>query len=70
MNTSVPNSRHSTYYSVDEAAWLLGVPRSIVSRAIRTGAITIVRRRSGLAVPAHVLTRLLDVSQPEVSGHD
>jgi len=57
MSTRMPNS---DYYSVDEAAWLLGVHPSTISRAIRTGAITAVRRRSRLVVPAYVLQRLLD----------
>jgi len=56
----MPNSGRTDYYTVDEAAWLLGVSRSTVSRAIRTGAIPTVRRRSRLLVPAYVLQRLLD----------
>ena len=60
MNTRMPNSGRTDYYTVDEAAWLLGVPRSTISKAIRTGAIPTVRRRSRLVVPAHVLQRLLD----------
>ena len=60
MSTRTPNSGRTDYYTVDEAAWLLGVPRSTVSRAIRTGAIPTVRRRSRLVVPAYVLQRLLD----------
>lgn len=59
MRTSVPDSGRE-FYSVREAAWLLGVPRSAVSRGIRTGAIPAVRRRSRLVVPAHVVARLLD----------
>jgi excisionase family DNA binding protein len=55
----MPKSGHRTYYSVDEAAWLLGVPRSTVSRAIRTGEMPAVRRRNRLVVPAHVVERLL-----------
>ena len=62
MSTRMPNSGRTEYYTVDEAAWLLGVPRSTVSRAIRTGAIPTVRRRSRLLVPAYVLQRLLDES--------
>ncbi|HEY0692821.1 MAG TPA: helix-turn-helix domain-containing protein [Kribbella sp.] len=60
MSTPMPNSGRTDYYSVDEAAWLLGVPRSTISKAIRTGAIPTVRRRSRLVVPAYVLKRLLD----------
>ena len=60
MSTPMPNSGRTDYYSVDEAAWLLGVPRSTISKAIRTGAIPTVRRRARLVVPAYVLKRLLD----------
>ncbi len=56
MSTRMPNS---DYYSVDEAAWLLGVHPSTVSKAIRTGAIPAVWRRSRLVVPAYLLQRLL-----------
>lgn len=62
MSTSMPNSGRPKYYSVTEAAWLLGVSPSTLSRAIRTGAIPTVRRRSRLVVPAHVVKRLLDGS--------
>lgn len=41
-------------------AWLLGADRPVVCRAIRTGALPAVRRRSGLMVSAHVLVWLLD----------
>nr|WP_243866920.1 helix-turn-helix domain-containing protein [Actinophytocola oryzae] len=54
----MPKSGHRKYYSVDEAAWLLGVARSTVSRAIRTGEVPAVRRRNRLVVPAHVVERL------------
>ena len=59
MGTPIPKSGHRKYCSVGEAAWLLGVPRSTVSRAIRTGEMPAVRRRSRLVVPAHVVERLL-----------
>jgi excisionase family DNA binding protein len=62
MNTPMPNSGRRKYYSLAEAAWLLGVPTSVVSRAIRTGDLPAVRRRSRLVVPGHVLERLLDES--------
>ena len=60
MSTRMPNSGRTDYFTLDEAAWLLGVPRSTINRAVRTGAIPTVRRRSRLLVPAHALTRLLD----------
>lgn len=55
----MPKSGHRKYYSVGEAAWLLGVPRSTVNKAIRTGEMPAVRRRARLVVPAHVVERLL-----------
>jgi excisionase family DNA binding protein len=62
MSTPMPNSGRPKYYSVAEAAWLLGVPPSTISRAIRTGAIPTVRRRARLFVPDYVMKRLLDAS--------
>lgn len=61
MSTSLPDSGRE-FYSVREAAWLLGVSPSTVSRAIRTGAMPAVRRRSRLVVPAYVVKRLLNES--------
>jgi excisionase family DNA binding protein len=60
MSTRMPNSGRTDYYTVEEAAWLLGIPRHKISKAIRTGAIPTVRRRSRPVVPAYVLQRLLD----------
>jgi excisionase family DNA binding protein len=60
MSTPMPNSGRPKYYNVAEAAWLLGVPPSTISRAIRTGAIPTVRRRTRLVVPDYVVKRLLD----------
>ena len=60
MAIPMPNSGHRTYYTIAEAAWLLGVPRSTVNKAIRIGELPTVWRRSRLVVPAHVVKRLLD----------
>lgn len=60
MNSHVSNIRTSDFFAVRKAAWILGVDPSTVCRAIRTGAIPTMRRRSRLVVPAHVLVRLLD----------
>ncbi|ATE55735.1 helix-turn-helix domain-containing protein [Actinosynnema pretiosum] len=46
-------------YTVRQAAWLLGVPRSTVSGAIRRGRLRVVWRRGRLVVPAPVVVRLL-----------
>jgi hypothetical protein len=48
-------------FSIREAAWILGVDRSEVSRLIRLGVLPTIRRRSRLVVPGHALVRLLHV---------
>ncbi|MBV8539848.1 MAG: helix-turn-helix domain-containing protein [Pseudonocardiales bacterium] len=53
-NTGCP-----AYYTVREAAWVLGVRPSAVSRAVRLGALRAVRRHGRLVVPATALARLL-----------
>lgn len=65
------NNSHSDrphYYSPREAAWILGVEQSKVNKAIRTGALPTVRRRSRLVVPAWALHRVL--SRPDQSSRD
>jgi hypothetical protein len=46
--------------SIPEVAWLLGVDNSRVCRLIRVGFLPVVRRRSRVLVPAHVLVWMLD----------
>jgi hypothetical protein len=58
MKSTVRNTRTPAYYTVREAAWILG-DSSKVWRAIRTGALPTTRRRSRLVVPAYALARLL-----------
>jgi excisionase family DNA binding protein len=48
-----------TYYSVRDAAWILGVHQSTVCRMIRTGVVPTVGRRSRLVVPASALRQML-----------
>lgn len=62
MKKNLSNSDRPKYYSPREAAWILGVDRSKVNRAIRTGALPTVRRRSRLVVPAWALHRLLSAT--------
>lgn len=57
MRTAITNRRPA--YTVREAAWILGVERSLISRTIRLGTLHTVRRRGRLVVPASALTRLL-----------
>jgi excisionase family DNA binding protein len=44
--------------SIPEVAWLLGVEKSRVCRLIRVGVLPVVRRRSRVLVPAHVVAHL------------
>jgi hypothetical protein len=66
MNSSVPNTH--VLYSVEATAWLLGMPKSEVHRAIRIGALHTVRRGGVRLVPAYVLVRLLGDPLPEPSS--
>lgn len=56
MRTSMPKQ---SYYSVREAAWLLGIDPSTASRAVRLGSLRTIRRRGRLVVPAAAVARLL-----------
>ena len=66
MSTDKSNAGEPAYYSIREAAWILGVKPSTVSAAIRLGTLRAVRGRSGLMVSASALTRLL--AQPTADG--
>ena len=59
MSTSLSRAGRPCFHTVKEAAWILGVDSSKICRAIRTGALSAVRRRSQLVVPAAALQRLL-----------
>ncbi|MQA12466.1 MAG: helix-turn-helix domain-containing protein [Pseudonocardiaceae bacterium] len=59
MRTFLSNPARPAYYTVREAASILCVDRSSVSRAIRVGTLHAVRRRGRLVVPAAALARLL-----------
>lgn len=59
MGTAMPNAGGSAYYTIREAAWLLGARPSDVSRAIRTRTLRAVLRRGRLVVPAGSIVRLL-----------
>ncbi|HVK20916.1 MAG TPA: excisionase family DNA-binding protein [Actinokineospora sp.] len=56
MSTTLPKIK---YLTIREAAFVLGVPRDHVSRAIRVGVIRAVRRGSGLAVPSSEIVKWL-----------
>jgi hypothetical protein len=59
MHTFMPNAGQPAYYTLREAAWVLGVEPSKVARAIRLGALPTARRRNRLVVPASALAGLL-----------
>jgi excisionase family DNA binding protein len=58
-------SKHSsrgdgpTYYSVRDAAWILGIHQSTICQMIRTGVLPTMRRRSQLVVPTSAVRRML-----------
>ena len=54
--------------SIPEVAWLLGVDNVRVRRLIRVGLLPVVRRRSRVLVPAHVLAHLAADTSGEVSA--
>lgn len=66
MRTDKSNAGEPAYYTIREAAGILGVKPSTVSAAIRLGTLRAMRRRSRLMVPASALTRLL--AQPTTDG--
>ncbi len=68
MRTDKVNAGRPAYYTVGQAAWILGVKPSTVCAAIRLGTLRAVRRRSQLMVPASALTRLL--AQSTADGGD
>ena len=59
MRTDKSNAEDPAYYTVRQAAWILGVKPSAVSRAIRLGTLRVVWRRGKPLVPAGALSRLL-----------
>lgn len=66
MRTDMPNAGRPAYYTVRQAAGILGVTPSTVSHAIRLGTLRAARRHGQLVVPVTALTRLL--GQP--TGND
>jgi excisionase family DNA binding protein len=66
MRTDISDAGRPAYYTVREAAWILGVQPSTVSRAIRLGTLRAVQRHGRLVIPASALARLL----AEPTGHD
>lgn len=59
MRTDISNAGRPAYYTVREAAWILGVKPSTLSRAIRLGTLRAVWRHGRLVISAGALARLL-----------
>ncbi|MGH3760523.1 helix-turn-helix domain-containing protein [Actinophytocola sp.] len=59
MSTSMPKTGSPAFLSIKQAAWILGMSQPELLRAIHTGAVPSIRRRSRLVVPMRVVTRLL-----------
>jgi excisionase family DNA binding protein len=59
MHTSTPKTCRPAYYTVHQAAAILGVEPSRISRAIRLRTLRAVRQRGRLLVPANALAALL-----------
>lgn len=60
MKKTTHNAGAPAFYSVADAAWILGVDRDQIHRAIRLGVLPVIRRRSRLVIPAAALRRVLD----------
>ncbi|RSN52628.1 helix-turn-helix domain-containing protein [Amycolatopsis sp. WAC 04182] len=54
-----------TFHTIPQAAWILGVPCSAASRAIRTGQLRAIRSRFGLRVSSTELVRLLGTTKQD-----
>lgn len=65
MRTSMSNAGRPAYYTIREAAWILGIEPSTLSRAIRVGTVRAVWRRGRLVLSVSELARLL--AEPEVT---
>ncbi|WP_103342123.1 DNA-binding protein [Amycolatopsis sp. CA-126428] len=59
MPKQLPNADRPAFYSLADAAWILGVDNNEVHRAIRVGTLRAERRRSRLVIPAAELRRVL-----------
>ncbi|MCP3804959.1 helix-turn-helix domain-containing protein [Allokutzneria sp. A3M-2-11 16] len=60
MQKKMPDAGGPAFYTVADAAWILGVHRKQLNRAIRVGVVRTVLRRSRLVIPAAELRRVLD----------
>ncbi len=60
MQKKMPDAGGPAFYSLADAAWILGVDLNEIHRAIRVGVLRIERRRSRLVIPAAELRRVLN----------
>ena len=60
MQKNMPDAGGPAFYSLADAAWILGVDPNEIHRAIRVGVLRTERRRSRLVIPAAELRRVLD----------
>jgi excisionase family DNA binding protein len=63
MKTTGPHAGRPAFYTVDQAAWILGVSTDRIHRAIRTGTLPALRRRSRHVVPGAALQLVLAAVQ-------
>jgi hypothetical protein len=60
MSKKLPDAVQPAFYSLADAAWILGVDHDQMHHAIRVGTLRAERRRSRLVIPAAELLRVLD----------
>jgi hypothetical protein len=60
MSKKLSDAARPAFYSLADAAWVLGVDLNEVHRAIRVGTLRAERRRSRLVISAAELRRALD----------
>jgi hypothetical protein len=59
MRTFISRAGRPAYYTLSEAAWVLGVEPAVVARAVRVGTLRARWRRGRFVVPATELARVL-----------
>jgi len=59
MRNDLRNTRRCVYYTIRDAAWILGTEPSVICRAIRRSTVCAVWRRGRLLIPASALARQL-----------
>ncbi|UKD59323.1 helix-turn-helix domain-containing protein [Amycolatopsis sp. FU40] len=60
MPKNFPDAGRPAFYSLADAAWILGIDRDELHRAIRVGTLRAERRRSRLVISAAELQRVLN----------